>query len=54
MITTLVATGADPNEDAYGCHLGEALGAAAYKGDEDIVQASKQNGPRHGTVPSRT
>ena len=39
MIMPLVAYGADPNEDAYGCHLGEALGAAAYKGDEDIVQA---------------
>ena len=39
MIMPLVANGADPNEDALGCRLGEALGAAAYKGDEDCVQA---------------
>lgn len=39
MIMPLVTNGADPNEDARGCHLGEALGAAAYKGDEDSVKA---------------
>ena len=39
MVKLLVANGADPNQDACGCSLGEALGAAAYKGDEDSVQA---------------
>jgi len=45
-ITPLITTGADPNEDVYGCHLGEALGAAAYKGDEDIVQALLRAGAK--------
>ncbi|KAL9628986.1 MAG: hypothetical protein Q9164_007071, partial [Protoblastenia rupestris] len=46
MIMPLVANGADPNEGAYGCHLGEALGAAAYKGDEDSVQALLRAGAK--------
>ena len=39
MIMPLVANGADPNEGARGCHFGEALSAAAYKGDENSVRA---------------
>ena len=46
MIMPLVAIGADLNEGAYGCHLGEALGAAAYMGDEDSVQALLRAGAK--------
>lgn len=39
IIPPLVAKGADVNEAGRGCHLGDALGAAAYKNDQDSVQA---------------
>ena len=37
IVSLLLANGADPNKGARGCNLGDALSAAAYKGDEDSV-----------------
>lgn len=51
MIMPLVANGADPNEDAVGCHFGEALGAAAYKGNKDCVQALLRAGAKPNGMP---
>lgn len=39
VIPMLVANQADVNEAECGCHLGDALSAAAYKNDQDSIQA---------------